>query len=350
MGYLIKRAGTVPYCRRCDNTLRSLNLSSPDFNLVKISQEFYNFWLLTLILLIFGSGCSSDIQNDKAPVASVDLSLRRSNLSIGGPVSMTIDFGVLRDIGLPESDLRVLIHFVDSTGNLMWADDHIPAVAPGEWIPGKTISYERNVRIPLFPYVGNASLLIGLYSVATGERLSLRGEEAGNRRYLGSEIVLAPQGNANILTFGEGWHPEEFSQDFNDRWRWTSERGSLSFQNPGSDAVLYLEVDGRPELFEVPQEVAFFIGDENVFNFTLDRQKRMFYEIRLSGDSMGNRDPVRIELRVDQTFQLGPLSGVGTAEMSNSTQLQEDNSPSLDLPNDPRNLGVRVFYTFLEAI
>ena len=98
MGYLIKRAGTVPYCRRCDNTLRSLNLSSPDFNLVKISQEFDNFWLLTLILLIFGSGCSSDIQNDKAPVASVDLSLRRSNLSIGGPVSMTIDFGVLRDI------------------------------------------------------------------------------------------------------------------------------------------------------------------------------------------------------------------------------------------------------------
>ena len=116
----------------------------------------------------------------------------------------------------------------------------------------------------------------------------------------------------------------------------------------GPVCVLYLEVDGRPELFEIPQEVGFFIGDENVFEFDLEDVRRRFYEIRLSGESMGSRNPVRLDLIVDQTFQPGQTSGVETAEIGNSVQNRVDNDPSLNLPNDPRNLGIRVFYTFLE--
>ena len=345
---LIKRAGTVPYCRWCDNTLRSLNLSGTDFNLVPISQEHNKFWILSLILLIFVSGCGSGLNSDRIPVANVDLRLRRSDISIGGPLRVSIHFDVLRDIELPQQDLRVLLHFVDSTGRLMWADDHEAVVTPDGWTRGRTISYERNVRIPLYPYVGNAVLLIGLYSVTTGERLSLGGEELGDRRYLGGEITLAPSSEANFVTFGSGWHPDEFSPDFSDRWRWSSDRASLFFENPGSDAVLYLEVDGRPELFEIPQEVSFFIGDENVFEFDLEDDRRRFYEIRLSGESMGSRNPVRLDLIVDQTFQPGQTFGVETAEIGNSVQNRVDNDPSLNLSNDPRNLGIRVFYTFLE--
>tara|TARA_B100001123_G_scaffold446424_2_gene600882 strand:- start:40621 stop:41574 length:954 start_codon:yes stop_codon:yes gene_type:complete len=315
---------------------------------VTIRQKLNNFWLLSLILLIFVPGCGSDPNSERTPVANVDLSLRRSDISIGGPLSMRIDFDVLRDIESPQRDLRVLLHFVDSAGRLMWADDHEPVVASDGWTRGETISYERNIRIPLYPYVGNAVLLIGLYSVTTGERHSLGGEEVGDRRYLGGEITLAPLSDANFVTFGSGWHPDEFSPDFSDQWRWTSERASLFFENPRSDAVLYMELDGRPELFEVPQEVGFFIGDENVFEFNLEDHRRRFYEIRISAETMGTRDAVRLDLTVDQTFQPRQVSAIDTAETGNSVQLRADNDPSLNLPEDPRNLGVRVFYTFLE--
>ena len=351
MGCLIKRAGTVPYCRGCDNTLSSWSLSSTDFNYVTISQEIRKFWLLTLSLLIFGWGCSSVIQSDQTPVARVDMSLRRSDISIGGPLSMTIHFGVLPEFQASEQNLRVLLHFVDSTGKLMWADDHEPVLPTSEWERGQKISYDRNVRVPLYPYVGDAVVLIGLYSPTTGERVLLGGEEVGGRRYLGGEISFKPQTDANFVTFGQGWYPEEFSPDFNDRWRWTSDRATLFFQNPSSDAVLYVEVDGRPDLFEVPQKVGFFIEGKKFYEFTLDGLGRRVHEIRLDSEEMGSRDVVRVDLEVDQTFRPEPPSDVDTAaELGNSGQKREVEKPSRNLSNDPRNLGIRVDYTFLEPI
>ena len=351
MGCLIKRAGTLPYCRGCDNTLRSWSLSRTDFNYVTILQEFRKFWFLTLSLLIFGCGCGSGIQSNKTPVANVEMSLRRSDISIGGPLGMTIHFGVLSEFQASEQNLRVLLHFVDSTGKLMWADDHEPVRPTSEWEPGQTISYDRNVRVPLYPYVGDAAVLIGLYSPITGDRVLLAGEEVGGRRDLGGAISFKPQTEANFVTFGQGWHPEEFSPDFNDRWRWTSDRASLLFQNPSSDAVLYVEVDGRPDLFEVPQKVGVFIEGRNLYEFTLDDLGRRVHEISLSRERMGSRDVVRVELGVDQTFRPEPSSGGATAaELSNSRQSREEEMPSRNLLNDPRNLGIRVFYTFLEPI
>ena len=290
------------------------------------------------------------IQSDKAPVASVEMSLRRSDVSIGGPLGMTIHFSVGSEFQPSEQNLRVLLHFVDSSGRLMWADDHDPVLPTSEWVRGETISYDRNVRVPLYPYVGDAVVLVGLYSPTTGERVLLGGEDIGARRYLGSEISFRPQTDANFVTFGQGWHPEEFSPDLNDQWRWTTERASLFFQNPSSDAVLYVEVDGRPELFEVPQKVGFFIEDENIYEFTLDNSGRIFHQIDLSSERMGSRDVIRVDLGVDQTFRPDLSSGENTAELGNSGQSQEEENPSSNLLNDPRNLGIRVFYTFLEPI
>jgi len=303
------------------------------------------------MLLIFGWGCGPDIQTSETPVASIEINLRRSDVAIGGPLSMSIDFDVLSEFEAPEQDLRVLLHFVDSTGELMWEDDHEPVLPTSEWNRGQTISYDRNVRVPLYPYVGEAVVLIGLYSPTTGERVLLGGEEVGGRRYLGGEIFLKPQTDANFVTFGPGWHPEEFSPDLNDQWRWTGDQAAVFFQNPNREAVLYFEVDGRPDLFEVPQKVSFFIEGKNLYEFTLDDPERRVHEIRLPTEIMGSRDVVRVDLGVDRTFRPEPQSDGDTpADLGNSRQLREKEKPSRNLSNDPRNLGIRVFYTFLEPI
>ena len=166
------------------------------------------------------------------------------------------------------------------------------------------------------------------------------------------EKSLVRESDLRVLTnVGPGWHPEEFSPDLNDQWRWTGDQAAVFFQNPNREAVLYFEVDGRPDLFEVPQKVSFFIEGKNLYEFTLDDPERRVHEIRLPTEIMGSRDVVRVDLGVDRTFRPEPQSDGDTlADLGNSRQLREKEKPLRNLSNDPRNLGIRVFYTFLEPI
>ena len=42
------------------------------------------------------------------------------------------------------------------------------------------------------------------------------------------------------------------------------------FQNPRGDARLMLEVAGRPDLFETPQQFSLWIGEQMLENLSLD--------------------------------------------------------------------------------
>ena len=57
------------------------------------------------------------------------------------------------------------------------------ADADAQWKPGATIEYTRTMFVPKFPYVGETSVEVGLYSPKTGERLPLVGDDAGMRSY-----------------------------------------------------------------------------------------------------------------------------------------------------------------------
>ena len=112
------------------------------------------------------------------------------------------------------------------------------------------------------------------------------------------------------------------------RWRWTTERASLSFRNPGSDSVLYFEFDGRADLFDPPQHVTIRLEDTVLHESVVDSPERQFHEVVLKAEQVGDRETVTLELEVDRTFVPSAIPGAP--------------------PGDDRNLGVRVFYTFLE--
>lgn len=283
-------------------------------------------WLATVAVGIGMMACSSGLSDDS--VAVVTLQLDREVVPLGGPVKMAIQFVVSPDLEPLEEDLRVMVHFLDMDGDMMWAADHEPSVPTSQWQPGQTISYTRREQIPMYPYVGDSIVAVGLYSPATGERWALTGDSIGQRAYRATSVALAPQSESSFVYYQDGWHGDETDPETKAMWRWTTEKASLSFRNPGSDAVFYLELSGRPDYFETPQEVEIRIGEQLIYEIRLNGLENQFHEIPLSITQLGETDSVTIDLYVDQTFVPESVSG--------------------GLSADLRSLGARVFYAFLE--
>ena len=249
-------------------------------------------------------------------------------MPLGGPIELSIRFVASPRLQTFEEDYRVLVHFLDADGDLMWAEDHDPPVPTTAWLPGQTISYTRRATVPMYPYIGEVTVAVGLYATSTGERVMLAGENLGQRAYHGTVLNLEPQAGSNFLLYEDGWHTDEFDPDSNQQWRWTSEHASLSFRNPRSDAVLYLQFDGPPDLFDTPQRVNILMGDVALHEIVVDSREPQFEELELQASQLGDRETVRLDLHVDPTF-------VPSEVPDNDT-------------DDDRRLGVRVYYAFLE--
>ena len=211
----------------------------------------------------------------------------------------------------------------------MWADDHDPPVPTSSWQPGETIAYSRRVMVPMYPYIGETIVALGLYSPTTGERLTLLGEDLGQRAYRGAVLTLTPQADSSYLVYGDGWHRGESDPGIGEQWRWTSERSSLSFRNPHSDVRLSLNLAGRPNLFEGgEQRVSVSVDDAPVHEILLTSGEPKFQELDLRAAQLGDADTVRLDFDVDPSFV--------PSELPDATS------------KDFRRLGVRAFYIFLE--
>ena len=281
---------------------------------------------MTIALGVASVGCAPGVPDE--PVAAVTVQLDRTVVPLGGPLEMALQFVVPQELQPFNEDLRVMVHFLDSDGVMMWAADHEPSVPTSQWQPGQTISYTRRARVPMYPYIGEAVVAVGLYSPATGERWALAGDPLGQRAYRAAAVSLEPQSESSLVYYQDGWHNDEVDPASNLQWRWTTDLASLSFRNPGTDAVLYLELAGRPDLFDTVQRVEVRVGEHAVYEVRLDSQERQFHEIPLSVEQLGDADSVTLDLHVDRTFVPASVPGASSADL--------------------RNLGVRVFYAFLE--
>ena len=262
-------------------------------------------------------------------VATVTVQPSRSTVPLGAPITLSFQFVVSQDLEPLSEDYQVMVHFLDSAGEMMWAEDHAPSIPTTQWQPGQTISYARRVRIPMYPYIGESVVAVGLYSATTGQRLPLTGDHLGRRAYRGMSISLEPQSESSFVMYQDGWHRDEFDPVSDEHWRWTGKTADVRFRNPGSDAVLYVELEGRPELFGSPQEVVLHLHGESVYTISLDTPEPQFHEVPLTAEQLGGAETVTLELQIDKTFVPEAV---------------------LDANDDRRTLGVRVFYLFLEPL
>ncbi len=284
--------------------------------------------LVCLAGLVLVAACGSG-PDSSAPVATPSAVLSRTQVPLGAPVDITYRFVVSPDAPAFEADYRVLVHFLDADQELMWTDDHDSPVPTRTWKPGQTIEYTRTMFVPIYPYIGAASLNVGLYESADQRRLSLAGEDSGQKSYGVATFELLPQSENVFLIYEEGWHPSEIAEDnAMVEWQWTEREAVIAFRNPRADSLLYLQLDGRPDHFEEPQTVTVQAGETVLDEFQVTSSDRLLRRVSLSAAQLGDDDMVRIRLLVDQGFVPAQLAG------SDET--------------DERLLGVRVFHAFIE--
>ena len=143
----------------------------------------------------------------------------------------------------------MFVHFLDADNERMWTDDHDLPIPTTQWKPGQTIEYTRTMFVPIYPYQGATTVLMGLYSLASDSRLPLAGTNHGQRSYVVGQLDLLPRTEGIFVMFKEGWHAAETPPDNAAvEWQWTRKEATLSVRNPKKDVMLYLHLD-QPGLF-----------------------------------------------------------------------------------------------------
>jgi hypothetical protein len=279
-----------------------------------------------LILAAAAGGCRKASQ--EPPVATPSLAISHTRVPLGSPLELTYEFKVAPDAPAFTEDYRVFVHFLDADQELMWTDDHLPPTPTSQWKPGQTIKYNRLLFVPVYPYVGDASIEVGLYGKGN-KRLSLSGTEKGQKSYEVAKLQIAPQTESIYLTFKDGWHLAEIAADnASNEWHWTKKDATLSFKNPKRNSVFYLDYAGQPKVMTEPQTVTVSIGSEVVDTFQIGA-KGDVRRIPLSVTQLGTGELVELKLTVDKTF----VPAVITAGAQ----------------GDKRELGLCVFHAFIET-
>ena len=293
-----------------------------DFMTLRLTRVF---WVLCLAPGILGC----DFADPGSPVATPVVELSRLRVPLGGPLEMNVRFAIAEDAPGFSEDYRVFLHFLDADGELMFNDDHAPPEPTTAWLPGQVVSYDRRTIVPVYPYIGEVTVVVGLYSPDTGNRLPMEGEPIGQRAYPVAKFEMASQSESGFFVYEDGWYAPESAPEEPDReWRWTSGVARLSFRNPRTDATFYLEVDGRPELFEAPQQLTVTIGEFEVGVVSLAAGEPSFHIVDIPRNRLGAEETVVLTLRVEPPFVPAELT---------------DNENA-----DDRELGMQVFYVFLE--
>ena len=271
--------------------------------------------------LAISISCNREAANEPA-VATPSLTFNREKVPIGSPVKLTYKFTVLPNATF-DADYWVFVHVLDPSGERLWTEDHLPTPLTSTWKPGQTIEYTRTVFVPNYPYIGEASVRLGLYNTATNKRLTLNAQEVSRKEYLVAKFQLLPQSENIFLIYKDGWHPAEVASDnATSEWQWTKKTASLSFKNPRKDATFYLEYDARTDLFNPPQQVSIRLGDQPLTAFAADSRDKKLLTFPITAAQFGAGEMVDLVLDVDKTFNPGG--------------------------GDPRDLGIRVFHTFIE--
>lgn len=282
------------------------------------------------VALLSGIGTAACQRSDseEAGMATPSVTLDRASIAVGSGLKITYKFVVAADAAFTR-DYRVFAHVTDADGERMWDDDHNPPTPTSHWKPGATVEYTRTIFVPVFPYLGEATLEVGLYAATgDGERVPLTGEGVGQRAYRVARFELLPETNKLYTVRKEGWYIGEASKPGGRvEWQWTKQQAAMAVQNLKRDMTLYLELDhaGSPD----SRVVQVMLGGQAVDTFSLAQGDRMLRTITLPAALLGTDDMSDVRIVVDKTFVPAQVDPANT--------------------RDVRVLGVRVFHAYVSG-
>jgi hypothetical protein len=294
---------------------------------VSIDRHFLAVLVVCAAAAVAGSACRKK-QAPAPPVAKPTVTVNHARAPLGSPIEITYKFEVAPEARFDE-DYRVMVHVLDTDDELMWTDDHMPPTPTTQWKPGQTIEYTRTVFVPLYPYIGDATIQLGLYSVSTQKRLPLSGEDMGQRAYKVAKLQLLPQTDNVFTVYKDGWHTAEIAEHNRSvEWMWTKKEATLAFKNPRKDSIFYLEADNPGGAFHETQQVKVALGGHVLDQFAISPKQQILRKIPIAAAQLGPSDMAEIRISVDKTFVPALIPTANS--------------------KDPRELGIRVFHAFVQ--
>jgi hypothetical protein len=257
------------------------------------------------------------------------IELNRSVVPVGSALEATYSWVVEPGAKKLDQDYRAFVHFLDSRGKMLFADDHPPEPPSSRWKPGRTYSYRRTLFVPVLPYVGSVEVRMGLYPYpGRGERPALKGEHRGSREYRVGTLELRPPTENIPLVYKEGWHnPEADPENPTVQSTWTKKEALVSFRNPKRNVVVYLEGDTCVPCFAGPAEVTIRVGHHVGLRFPVEGPRMQLNKIRVKAADLGAEEWVDLRLSMGESF------------------VPRNLTPPLN--DDARELGFRVFHLYV---
>lgn len=284
-----------------------------------------------VVTALWQAGCSK--QESSAPaLATPGFTPSKTRAPLGSPLEIEYKFVVAPDAKF-DKKYRVLVHFLDSDDEQMWTDDHEPPTPTTAWKPGETITYKRTLFVPAYPYLGQASVRMGLYA-DDNSRAPLQGQDKGRREYQVGTIDLVSQTENVFLIYKDGWHQTEVTSEnsaIQTEWHWTKKVATLTFKNPKRDVWFYLHCDGRPDLLGTPQNVTISSAasaEQPLDTFTLGDREPVLRKVSIPAAQLGTGDMVELKIDTGASFIPSQLPGAQST--------------------DTRELGIRVFHAFVD--
>jgi hypothetical protein len=295
-------------------------------------MRFRRTWGLALVAALGGSlllsACSRRKPADVNPITP-SIKVNRVKAPLGSALEITYTWTLEPGAKKLDQDYRALVHFIDSHDVMLFEDDHAPVPPSSTWEPGKTYSYTRTRFVPVYPYVGEVEVRMGLYPhPGRGERPALKGEDRGFREYKVATLELLPQTENVFLVYKEGWHnPETHPDNPSVERTWTKKEALVSFKNPKKDVIVYLEGDTCVKCFAVPPELTVTVGNNVGLRFPIDGPQVFLKKIHVKAADLGTDEWVELRLAMSQSF------------------VPKNLSPPLN--NDDRELGFNVYHLYV---
>jgi hypothetical protein len=259
--------------------------------------------ILVLAASAFLTACDRKKPADINPITP-SFTVNRAKAPLGSAIEVTYTWTLDANAKKLTQDYRALVHFLDSHKTVLFTDDHVPTPPVTSWEPGKSYSYSRTVFIPVYPYLGDVQVVMGLYPAAgRGERVALKGEDIGLRAYKVAKMEFLPQTDNTFLIFKGGWHQPETSPQAPGLERtWTQKEALVAFKNPKKDVILYLEADTNYKVFPEPPVLTISVGGNTGLAIPITSSEVFLKKIRFKADQLGTGEWVDMKLTMSDSF------------------------------------------------
>ncbi len=288
------------------------------------------FLAVALVATVALPGCNRRKPAEVNPIVP-SIKVNRTKAPLGSALEITYTWTVEAGARKLDQNYWALVHFNDNQEVMLFSDDHQPEPPPTEWEPGKTYSYTRTRFVPIYPYVGEVEVRMGLYPYpGRGERPALKGEDKGFREYKVATLELLPQTENIFPVYKEGWHnPETHPENPSVERTWTKKDALMSFKNPKKDVIVYLEGDTCVKCFTKTPELTMSVGKGVGIRFPIEGPQVYLKKVKVPAADLGEDEWTDLRLSMSESF------------------VPKNLNPPLN--NDDRELGFNVYHLFVVA-